>query len=319
MTRYLYNTYYGDTVNAPDSDYVSSHWEHYRRLNTVTADQSGNPDSFNGTAFGTGKFNGTLHRWLEQLCIWSHLTHVPHRKEIQRLRSVEAKTGAAMGLDRTVDVFRQVCTVELLQRSLPEALTYNRINFWVFGDGYGILSSLLKAVFPNSTVTLIDIGQTLLFQVNYCQKAFSDAVHELAGGVNDLSSADFVYCPTEQLHTLERFQFDVAVTVAAFHEMNMATISRYFDFLRKCLKSQNLFYCNSREYKVLMGGEVLEFLNYPWQENDQHLMDEYCPWHRYYFSWIGGKLPGFPFAIRAPIIKLYDGRINHRLTIMATG
>jgi len=48
----------------------------------------------------------------------------------------------------------------------------------------------------------------------------------------DLGQADFLYCPAETLHALEKYRFDIAVNVASMQEMTSATISRYFDFMR---------------------------------------------------------------------------------------
>ena len=250
--------------------------------------------------------------------VLSHLIHLPNRKELLRLFAVAARVCRAMGLDPTLDVFRQVCTLEVLQRHLPNEMRHKRMHVLMIGDGYGVLSALFKSVFPNSTVVMIDIGKTLLFQAYHCQKAHPEHEHALAASVSDLKRVDFVYCPAEDLVSLERFKFDMAMNIASMQEMNVSTIARYFAFLRKYLHPTNLFYCCNRESKTLVGGEVSEFLRYPWQDDDRYLLDEYCPWHQYFFSRSRAKNGLYFYGARVPFVNFYDGKIMHRLAVLAT-
>ncbi len=184
----------------------------------------------------------------------------------------------------------------------------------MIGDGYGLLSVLFKILFPNSTITLIDIGKTLLFQTYFCQKALPNCVHELVYDTALKNDADFIYCPVESLSMLETFKYDIAVNVASMQEMNEITVIRYFNFLRKCLNENNLFYCCNRELKILSGGEISDFYKYPWNDEDQHFIHEICPWHNYFLS-TQHTSNGFKIAgIRVPFINYYDGNHIHRLT-----
>jgi len=224
----------------------------------------------------------------------------------------------AMGLHPTLDVFRQVCTLALIQRHIPRETPEKRINFLMIGDGNGVLSGLIRSIYPNAAITLVDIGKTLLFQAYYCQRAFPACNHRLADTDSDLESTDFLYCPVEHLNRLEGFNFDVATNVVSLQEMNAPTIERYFGFLRRNLRSTNLFYCCNRVSKNLPGGEVSTFLDYPWTDGDHHLIDELCPWHQYYF---GRTRPGHGpklLGLRIPLVNFYDGPTAHRLTALET-
>ena len=53
-----------------------------------------------------------------------------------------------MDLDLTLDVFRQICTIALLNEYIPEAMRRKRLHVLMIGDGYGVLSSLFKEIFP---------------------------------------------------------------------------------------------------------------------------------------------------------------------------
>jgi len=200
--------------------------------------------------------------------------------------------------------------------SEPEPGERHRIL--VIGDGSGILSGLLKAMYPDCSLVLVDIGKSLFYQAHHCQKANPEMNHMLVEKDTDLSQADFLYCPTENLHMLEKLDFDVAVNIASMQEMNTATIVRYFDFLRRRLKTNNLFYCCNRESKTLVGGEVSEFYNYPWSPNDQVIVEGVCPWHRYIIG--RPKIEEGPkiFGVRVPYMSYYDGVVLHRLSVLET-
>jgi hypothetical protein len=223
-----------------------------------------------------------------------------------------------MGLDVTFTVFKQICNVELIERHLSHDLRSKGMRVLMIGDGIGGLSALFKAVFPGSTVVMVDIGKSLLYQAYYVQKAHPDAIHRLANEVTDLNGVDFVYCPAEDLDVLERFKFDLAVNSNSMQEMNSITIARYFTFLRKHLQPNNRFYCCNRERKVMVGGEVSEFFNYPWRDGDRFVVDGDCPCQRFVFGRHRSEIGPTLFGFRIPLVNFYDGKIVHRLAVLET-
>ena len=318
LIRYLIEKYYRSAINPEESEFVSSHWKHYGDLFDIKVDAEGSLVSISGIGFGTGKWNSLGHRFLDQACVLTHLIHLSHKWGILRLRANAAKVCKLMGLSPTLDVFRQVYSLELLNRYIPDEMHNKRMHVLMIGDGYGVLSALFKSIYPNTTITLVDIGKTLLFQAYYCQKAYPECTHQLVDMAADSDGVDFVYCPTEHLEQLERFKYDIAVNIVSMQEMNISTIARYFAFLRKCLQPNNLFYCCNRESKRLVGGEVSEFFNYPWQSGDRYLVDDVCPWTSYFFSWGRAEYGPRVFGIKIPIASFYDGKIVHRLASLAT-
>lgn len=318
LIRYLAETYYGEDAGHKNSSLYSSYWRIHTEKSDVQLDSDGNLTVFSGASFGVTKWNNIVHRLLDQLTILAHLLHLPQRRELLRLMSLASKICKRMGLDPTIDVFRQVCSLELITRHMGDEWLARRPTILVIGDGYGALSALFKAILPNSTSILIDLGRTLLFQAFHCQSAYPELVHELASKVEDPNHADFVYCPAEELATLEHFNIDVAVNVASMQEMNEATIANYFAYLRRRMRPGNLFYCCNRESKTLYGGEVIEFLKYPWQEKDSYLVDGYCPWHDYFFAYRRTEKGVKVFGLRLPIVNRYDGKHLHRLAILST-
>lgn len=183
------------------------------------------------------------------------------------------------------------------------------------------MSALIKELFPNSLICLVDLGKILLFQAHYCEKAHPECLHRLVLDSSDTinqSDLDFLYCPAEYLEKLDELSFDIAINIASMQEMNQTSINTYFDFLRHHMSSNNLFYCCNREEKEMPGGEISKFLSYPWRKEDFHLVDEYCPWHLYVFSFGRAKNGPQLFKIRIPFINYFDGPIMHRLTVLFT-
>lgn len=318
LIKHLVESYYLGAAGREQRGLVSSHWEYYSNLFQVAINKEGNLTELSGVGFGACQWTGLPHRILDQLCVISHLIHLPRKVQILRLRRVAARLCKAMGLDPTLDVLRQVYSLDLINRHIPANMIAKRLSVLMIGDGYGVLSALFKSVFPNSSIVLVDIGKTLLFQAYYCQKAYPGLEHVLVDLVTDLDQADFVYCPSEDLDRLGKFKFDLAINITSMQEMNMATIIRYFDFLRQHLHRDNLFYCCNRESKTMPGGEVSRFLDYPWCSKDQYLVDETCQWNRYYFQWRDAENRPRFLGVPVPLFSLYDGKIVHRLARLAT-
>ena len=314
LLRDLVRRYYQDELSPESTESMSSYWKEATHLFQLEVDGWGNPISFKGSHFGSCRWTGLISRVIDQLCVLSHLALLPYKRELIRLNANVSKICGMMGLNPTLDVFRQVCTLEVLQRHLTDDMRQKRIHILMIGDAFGILSALFKAVFPNSTIVMIDIGKTLLFQAVHCQKAYPKSVHELADSVVDLDATDFVYCPAEDLKTLERFNFDAAVNVASMQEMTQPVLTAYFDFFRKTMQPDNLFYCCNRLSKTLPDGEVSEFYNYPWANDDRHLLDDGCPWSSYYFAPGVSENSARVLGVKVPLIHHYDGNVMHRLS-----
>lgn len=292
--------YYRDGEADPNA---SSHWRQYSAEFDVQADAAGNILSASGAGFGQAHWAGARHRLADGVSVASHLAWLQPRVRILRFWRQTRAICRAMGIDPTFDAFRQACTCELLDRFLDErGPQHGRVL--VIGDGFGILSALVKAVWPDARLTLIDLGRTLVFQALGCQRAYPQLRHVLANDP-DAMSADFVYCPADDLALLESSTFDVAVNVASMQEMTPEAVARYFSFLRRRLASDNLFYCCNREHKVLPDGEESAFHKYPWSQADRVLVDGRCPWHQYYL------------VLRPPFVRRYDGTILHRLAVLS--
>ena len=215
-----------------------------------------------------------------------------------------------MGLWFSQDAFRQVCTLTLIEKQLAPMATPKRIL--IIGDGPGILSALLHASYPSAEIFLIDLGSVLFFQAYNHHRGFPDERKAITdeSTIRDGFIA-FNYCPADRLSTLPNCDFDLAVNVASMQEMDKAVTADYFALMRR--HNTKLFYCCNRLEKHLVGGEISRFMDYPWSPADEHLIDEPCPWHQWYFGI--GRSPNVTFlSLPVPLMHRYDGLHWHRFT-----
>jgi len=299
--------YYIDANDTLDEEYISSHWRKFTKLFDVTVDGNGEITSLKAEGFSVSQWSGFRHRILDTISSLHTFALSPNKRQAISLLFMAKRICRRMGLDLTTDVMRQVINLAIIKNHGPSAETrHKNLKFLMIGDGYGVLSALVKVVFPKATIVMVDIGKTLLFQAYYCQKAHPEYNHVLVNSVKNIDDADFVYCPTEYLESLSASKFDIAVNTSSMQEMKSETVEGYFGFLRSHLQPHNLFYCLNRESKTLIGGEVSDFLMYPWDPEDILILDRECPWYRYYMARGAPGLGKYVFGLRIPFLNLFD-------------
>jgi len=317
--RWLFDRYYGtERSSGPET---SSHWTACSKQVEVRLDANGCPVPVRGHGFGELRFPRPWQAALDWVTIGAYLARLPDRARMIPLLRPGPRLARRMGLAFTYDAFRQVCTLALIAGHLSETQHRGGLRVLLIGDGYGFLGALVKEVYPQAAVVFVDLGQVLLFQAHYVQRAHPGCRHRVAGAgrAEPLADSDFVYCPADRLEALPRLSCDVAVNIASMQEMTTEAVTSYLRFLREHLATEGLFYCCNRERKRLTGGEVQEFARYPWSERDVRLVDGACPWHRYYLGFRRASNGPRIFGWRVPFVNCFDGPHRHRLTRLARG
>jgi putative sugar O-methyltransferase len=288
----LLEKYYPEGKAVTDTE-LSSHWQHFAQ--TLRAERVGDDVKFSGVGFGVGKWSNLLHRLMDNRTIQALRNH---SIGVQDFKLVIDR----MGLDYTLDVYRQVCTANLLHSVIMEREIPRR-DILLIGEGFGVLACLLKTLWPFARIHLVDMGPMLAIQAYHCRKAFPEAIHVVSQPAEQVYH-DFLYLTPDELRNLEGIEIDLAASVVAFQEMPLQVIHRYMDFLRGHVADRHLVYINSRVEKQLMGGEVIRFADYSWQPGDKAILDELCPWHQWFWSYN---------RLRIPVKRKYDGLIKHWL------
>ena len=295
---------------------VSSHWKNLHQKLVVT-EKNGKIESMKGVGFGDMGQRGFLVKLFSCVTVLIYILKLPHRSEIFNLIKMARCVCVRMGISFSYDCFRQICALRLIREY---ATAKEKFVCLIIGDGYGCLSCFIKELYPECQIILIDLGKTLLFQAKNCQQAFPSARHGLIGslGSRGMEGADFIYCPAEHIDSIKKNpHIHLAVNIASMQEMNTETVDKYFHFLRKMLASDNFFYCCNRKEKTMPGGEISRFYDYPWNANDEHLIDDECPWHIFYLSLGKVKNELTFFGIPVPFVKYFDGQHLHRLSHLA--
>ncbi len=307
----LITDYYEE--NQTPEHLVSSHWKQFHQR--VKIHKSANRlERLHGEGFGDLE-NAS---WVYRVCSWAtmgcYLVQLSDRRRLTRLMTQGRELARRMGLNFTYDCFRQLCALALIQKNFARNSRFNVLNI---GDGYGFFSGMIKIVFPQSRIFMVDLGKTLLFQARHLTRAFPGKEHQLweqKRSVDDVRTADFVFVPAEFLDALEGLRFDLAINIASMQEMNAASVARYFAFLRRNLSEDHLFYCGNREEKIMPSGEVSRFKEYPWKPKDLHFVDGPVPWHKYFFTTQKTQRGLILGGMRVPFIGYFDGDNWHRLS-----
>jgi hypothetical protein len=312
LTADLYSDYFAGPVMKVDG--MSSHWRAYAPQSSVRVDADGVPIDAVGVGFGDMNARRRGNTLFTALAALLHATRHPEKSQLAPALAVMWSLTRRARLVFNQDVLRQAFTLSLLAARF-KGEPPGRIL--LIGDGYGLLGAALAERYPGAQICFLDLGRSLLFQALTCERAFpsggfppgSQALVGRDRG-EDIARARFVYWPADRLDAWRAGPVDLAVNVASMQEMSADVVSRYFDLLRHA--PTTWFYCCNRERKELPGGEVSEFMKYPWSRDDEHLLDGLCPWHQWYVA--PRRRSGLvPVSLRVP----YDGPHLHRLTKLA--
>ncbi len=315
ITKIIYDEYYQRDI-TPQA-LISSYWKDMHKNSKVRL--QGDDLYLKGVGFGDMQQASLPYLFFSWLTIFAHLCHMRDRWAVISKMFKAIQLAHRMGLPFTYDSFRQVCSLVLIMKNYQVKLD-QPLRIISIGDGFGFLSCLIKQIYPNSKMYLVDLGKTLLFQSHFAFRAFSSCKHRLinAQSQENEQEGDFNFCPAELISKIEGKNFDIAINIESMQEMNEATVKCYFDFLRQNLNDRNLFYCCNREEKIMAGGEVSRIADYPWSDQDRFLLDELCPWCSFYLSH-HKTLKGLTiFNCRIPFINFMDGPTRHRVSILRT-
>ncbi len=301
VVKELYKQYFN--LLGKQGEVYSSHWRKYSKGIHVIIDDDGSLIRFQGCGFGDLQQTRLPAKILNAICNFSYLARMREPGSIYSLVRIARPIVQRIGTYLSYDCFRQICSLHTIRKHFnidPQ----ERFDVLIIGDGYGFLSALVKRVYPQARITLIDISEVLIFQAINLGRIYPAASHQLSG---DDNRADFNYIPADKAFLKMERKYKLVINTASMQEMHHETIRKYFDLIRSSAVKDNLFYCCNRVSKILPCGEIVEFLKYPWDRRDRILLHEECPFYKYYFSF------------HWPIVKKFDGTFFHRIVRMHCG
>ena len=268
----------------------SAYW--VAEMDTFSINAAGD---FQGTAL-LGNLGGSpdllrnVAHWLLQTPIRRMGRHYGNIAECLRLTRAIAK---AQNRQFTHDFLRQALSLALIREHLPELPKDTAIA--VIGDGFGVMTTLLRRCWPNNQVIVCNLNKPLLVDLTFACKADPTAKIALAENEEDMAAAlnssetEIIGLRADNMPVLAHAPISLAINILSMQEMPPQAIEGYFSALRLCPSQQTSFYCANRLQKTLHDGSIVSFLDYPWRSNDQIYFHEICEWSQIIYQ----KL--FPF------------------------
>ncbi len=252
----------------------------------------------------TGHLYTLMHRVL-QLPYRYMARGLPDYADCERLGRIIAR-----GQERqyTSDIMRQALSLALIRRHLPDG-PGNGVNL-VIGDGYGVMTSLLRLAWPETKAIAVNLTIPLLADLAFARQALPGMRLAMPGDMDEMTAAladpdvDVIGLRADDAGLLEGAPIGLAVNIVSMQEMDLAVINEYFRLLRSATGEQTAFYCCNRVHKPFYDDTEIRFDDYPWSDSDKLLVDETCPWTELEYG------PKPPFWIRAPHRK------HHRLAVI---
>jgi hypothetical protein len=298
---------------------MSSHWKIYSAQSHAKFNSSGRLTKLKGSGFG----DYAVRPWIMGFGILNYATYLPTLALPvgSRAHSLKAQLNFLRALGVSLfpyDSLRHAALAAFLTSHPASRQTFEMETprICLIGDGWGLLSALIKKSCPRAQITIVDLGKTLTFSSLFLQDRFPKCRFNLVkpDEPNRLDS-DFNFIVAEDIARLNFPEncFDFAINVASMQEMDQTWIDFYFGWLRKHLQPDGQFYCCNRELKTLPDGSQAIFANYPWQSEDRIYFDGEPTFYRWFFSFQKTARNVRRFGFKIPFMRLFDGVVRHRL------
>lgn len=296
--------------------YTSSYWQEHMVRNTVRMEDGRLVlRGFGIGDMGRPRLHGRLLHQLERLSYRRVTRSLPAYPTVWRITQRLARD---LGFGLTFDVWKSAVIMALLMDHWKTCQLLPR-TFAMIGDGYGFLGALLRHALPGIRMYCIDLPKMLVFQATTHHRADPTVTMSFLAehdAREESSHTDLTLVLPQTIQGVSE-SIDCAINVASMQEMNAMTMQTYFAFLRQRSGPQSRFYCLNRQCKVLPGGEVSSFADYPWQDNDEIFVDGPCPFYTHFFSQYQAPTGPRRLGLRVPFVNYFDGAHLHRLVRLA--
>ena len=208
----------------------------------------------------------------------------------------------------TLDMVRQTLGLAVIKDNL-DVKGLEGINL-VIGDGYGVMTSLLKLSYSETKIVTVNLTTPLLMDLVYARKAIPSLRIALPTNQVEMMDAlnqndiDVIAIQADNSKLIAEANVGLAFALHSMQEMTNSVIKSYFDLLRGNKNDRTAFYCLNRIYKQLYDGEEIKFFDFPWSLNDTVLFDEVCRWDN------------FEYNSRPPFWSRNPNQKQHRLVIL---
>lgn len=229
-------------------------------------------------------------------------------KEFRKFDRLASSIAARQGRAYDGDLLRHTLTMALFNTYLDMERDLALVA--VIGDGFANMSALLLGHSPHCRIILVNLTKTLLLDLAFIRQTFPDENIALVQNADDMTEAlarqdtRIIVLQADNADLLAQAPVTLGINILSMIEMEPQVTAAYFDILRKCPAERTAFYCANHLEKFWADGTIIRFYEYPWDEQEEYLVDEPNPWDRY------GYRARPPFYYRRPSLSL------HRLLYM---
>lgn len=199
-----------------------------------------------------------------------------------------------------VDALRHIYTFNKLKKNISPK------KICIIGDGKANFVLGCLKIFPEAQIYSVNLSEVLIHDYFIISKFsfIEDDNIEVVSNKKNLENLNkkLFLIPSFNKGLLYNLNIDLFVNIVSFQEMNMKEIIEYFEIIKS---NRSILYACNREKKILSGGEVLKFKDYPWGYGKK-IFEEDCPWHQKYYSF------------KPIFFHKYDGNIKHCLIDYST-
>jgi putative sugar O-methyltransferase len=292
-----------------DEKDTSAHWKKFHKKFTVGKDLD--ISGIMGFGGNAKEYKG-IEKWVHRILQRKYRKMGNEFSSFKSIDSIASDMTRSQGRAYDLDVLRQTLALSFLMEKASGMGGIKDRTVTVIGDGFASMSLLLLLSGFAKKIILINLSKTLLVDLLYFQKnvqgnsSKSFALITEESDIQLIQKYDLVALQASNHELLTSFPIDLFINIASMQEMNPETISSYFKDFRQVAKQRDTyFYCCNRIEKSFPDGIKVKFSEYPWNDSDQILTDELCPWHQEYYT------------IFPPMYHRYDGPHKHRLIKVA--
>lgn len=169
--------------------------------------------------------------------------------------------------------FNEICIINQIYR-VKNYLNSDQKIVCEIGGGFGSLASKIKKIYPNKTIILIDLPESLVLQNFYLSRLFPKNKFFLYSDLNNkdsskikISEYDFILLPPwSKDKLLKKNSVDIVINSRSFMEMDKKVIKEYFNFIHEIIKIDGIFYCLNKKEKII-NNIPIRIAEYPYDEN----------------------------------------------------
>ena len=288
----------------------SSFWNHYHSDFDFDGENFSGLKMLGDSHYSQSVIKRLLYGLSDKLSQLTYHKYSYNKQRFNELNRISHKICKTSNTRHNLSKTRHSLTLDFLLEFLGAKLTKNS-NVCVIGDGYANMSSLLVASKSASKVFLINLNKSLLLDLvslknTFINSEFLNSICLVSDTKSLIKSFDAKYkivaISSMNYDLLQYCPIDLVININSMQEIDKHITEKYFYYMRIIASKRTLFfYCCNRELKKLPDGTIIDFFKFPWNDSDDILVDELCPWQQDYYS------------MYPPFFHSYDGPTRHRL------